>query len=186
MRKLTILVDMDDTIENLCEAWVDFLNKIHGTTVHKDDIADWDMTLAFPTIPKNQIYEVLGNEELWKRIKPLPGAVEYLQRLTNDGHKVVVVTSASADSAKLKLENVLFKYFPFVSMKDVIIASQKQLIRGDVMVDDAPHNLEGGSCFGILFSAPHNRKYEAEANGFVRADNWKEVYNIVCDLARKE
>lgn len=26
MSKLTILIDMDDTIENLCEAWVGYLN----------------------------------------------------------------------------------------------------------------------------------------------------------------
>lgn len=50
MKKLTILVDMDDTIENLCETWVAFLNETHGTTVHTDDIHDWDMTKAFPTI----------------------------------------------------------------------------------------------------------------------------------------
>ena len=29
MRHLTILVDMDDTIENLAEAWVDYLNARH-------------------------------------------------------------------------------------------------------------------------------------------------------------
>lgn len=186
LKKLTILVDMDDTIENLGEVWVNFLNETHGTTVHKDDIMGWDMSVAFPTVPKKQVYEPLCNEEMWKRVTPLPGAVEYLQKLINDGHKVVIVTAAPQESVPMKLNNVLFRYFPFFNMKDVIITSQKQLVRGDVMIDDAPHNLEGGEYFGILVSAPHNRAYDAKSNGFVRADNWDEIYNIVCDFARKE
>ncbi len=32
MKHLTILVDMDDTIESLASAWVDYLNARHGTT----------------------------------------------------------------------------------------------------------------------------------------------------------
>ena len=71
MKKLTILVDMDDTIENLCETWVAFLNETHGTTVHTDDIHDWDMTKAFPTIEKSQVYDPLFDENMWKRVTPL-------------------------------------------------------------------------------------------------------------------
>ena len=186
MKKLTILVDMDDTIENLCEVWVEFLNETHGTAVHKDDINDWDMTKAFPTVDKKQVYDPLFNEEMWKRVTPLPGAVEYLKRLIDDGHKVVIVTASHQNTVAMKLNNVLFRYFPYLTTKDVIITSQKQLVCGDVMIDDAPHNLEGGKYFGILVTAPHNRAYDATANGFVRADRWGEIYNIVCEYARKE
>lgn len=186
MKKLTILVDMDDTIENLCETWVAFLNETHGTTVHTDDIHDWDMTKAFPTIEKSQVYDPLFDENMWKRVTPLPGAVEYLKRLIDDGHKVVIVTASHQNTVAMKLNNVLFRYFPYLATKDVIVTSQKQLVCGDVMIDDAPHNLEGGNYYGILVTASHNRAYDATANGFVRADTWEEIYNIVCDYARKE
>lgn len=186
MKKLTILVDMDDTIENLCETWVAFLNETHGTTVHTDDIRDWDMTKAFPTIEKSQVYDPLFNENMWKRVTPLPGAVEYLKRLIDDGHKVVIVTASHQNTVAMKLNNVLFRYFPYLATKDVIVTSQKQLVCGDVMIDDAPHNLEGGNYYGILVTASHNRAYDATANGFVRADTWEEIYNIVCNYARKE
>ena len=186
MKKLTILVDMDDTIENLCETWVEFLNETHGTTVHKDDIHDWDMSKAFPTIEKQQVYDPLFNENMWKRVTPLPGAVEYLKRLIDDGHKVVIVTASHQNTVAMKLNNVLFRYFPYLTTSDVIITSQKQLVCGDVMIDDAPHNLVGGNYYGILVTAPHNRAYDAESTGFVRADTWEQIYDIVCDYARKE
>ena len=54
------------------------------------------------------------------------------------------------------------------------------------MVDDAPHNLEGGEYFKILITAPHNRKYNASENGMVRADHWSDIYNIISEYARKE
>ena len=40
MKLLTILVDMDDTIEHLLKAWVEYLNERHGTTVKHEDITD--------------------------------------------------------------------------------------------------------------------------------------------------
>lgn len=35
MKKLTILIDMDDTLEDLLGAWVSYLNTQYGTNVHK-------------------------------------------------------------------------------------------------------------------------------------------------------
>lgn len=185
-RELTILVDMDDTLENLSEIWISSLNESHGTTVCVDDIREWDMTKSFPTIEGSQVYAPLFDENMWKRVTPLPGAVEYLKRLIDDGHKVVIVTASHQDTVAMKLNNVLFRYFPYLSTKDVIVTSQKQMISGDVMIDDAPHNLEGGDYYGILVTASHNRNYDAESHGFVRADTWEEIYDIVCNYARKE
>ena len=56
MRHLTILVDMDDTIENLAEAWVAYLNARHQTSTNLSDITDWDISKAFPTLTKEQVY----------------------------------------------------------------------------------------------------------------------------------
>lgn len=186
MNKLTVLVDMDDTLENLCETWVEYLNERHGTNIHIDDVKEWDMTKAFPTLSKTELFAPLYEEELWKRVKPLPDSVEYVKRLLDDGHKVIVVTASHQDTVAYKLNNVLFKYFPYLTNRDVIVASQKQLIYGDILIDDAPHNLEGGNYYGILVTAPHNQAYDAEAHGFVRANTWKEIYSIVCEYARKE
>lgn len=79
----------------------------------------------------------------------------------------------------MKLNKVLYKYFPYFTHNDVIITSQKQLVRGDILVDDAPHNLEDGDYFKILFDASHNQSYNAAENDMIRAYNWDEVYYIV-------
>ena len=50
MKALTVLIDMDDTLEDLCSEWVKYLNNKHGTSVKHSDITDWDMTKAFPSL----------------------------------------------------------------------------------------------------------------------------------------
>lgn len=183
MNKLTILVDMDDTIENLCEVWVDYLNETYGTNVSLSDVTQWDMTKVFPMLTRNEIFDVLTEDSLWERITPLPGAVECLRKLHDEGYKIVVVTSASPETVSLKLNKVLFKYFPFLTYKDVIITSQKQLVKGDVLIDDAPHNLEGGDYLKLLFDAPHNQSYDAELNLMTRIYNWDDAYFAINYIA---
>lgn len=84
------------------------------------------------------------------------------------------------------MERVLFKYFPFLTWNDVIITSHKQLVNGDVLIDDGTHNLEGGNYFKILMTAQHNKKYDAEANGMLRVETWAEVYSAITLLAEED
>ena len=182
MKKLTILVDMDDTIENLCEAWVAELNRRHGTHVVAANIREWEMARSFPELTVEQIYAPLTSEAFWHTVKPIDGAVSALSKLRDDGHRVVIVTASHHDTVSYKLNLVLFKYFPFLSYFDVIIASQKDLITGDVMIDDNPFNFDhtkASERLNILFTAPHNMNFDAEKAGFYRADTWKDVLTYV-------
>ena len=153
MRHLTILVDMDDTIENLAEAWVAYLNARHQTSTSLSDITDWDISKAFPTLTKDQVYAPLFEDTFWSWVKPMKGASETLQKLIADGHTVLIVTTSNYQTLAAKMEQVLFHYFPFLTWNDVIITAHKQLIKGDVLVDDGIHNLEGGDYFKILIQA---------------------------------
>lgn len=181
MRSLTILVDMDDTIENLCKAWVKELNKRHGTKVKPSDIHEWDMSKSFPGLPMKEIYAPLHSESFWDTVKPIPGAPEALERLCLDGHRVIIVTASHPDTVPMKLNKVLFKYFPYLGYRDVIIASQKDVVIGDVRIDDNPENLTlaRDKSLRILFTQPHNKSFNATYHGIVRADNWVEILGMI-------
>lgn len=183
---MTILVDMDDTIEGLLDSWTEFLRKKHGVDVYSDDITDWDVSKAYPTLTKKEVLAPLFEEEMWKSVLPFSDAVMYLRRLIDEGHDVIIVTASHYDTVGLKMRHVLVKYFPFIPYDNVIIASKKQMVIGDVMIDDAPHNLIGGKYRGILFSAPHNRDFCAEEYGLRRASNWSEVYQILQEMDREK
>ena len=176
---MIILVDMDDTIEQLLQAWVDGVNKKYGRSASCDDITDWNVSKAFPGLSWEEVYTVPIEPGFWGRVLPIPGAVEGLKALIDRGHEVYIVTATYYESVEEKMKDLLFRYFPFLSWSQVILTGRKQLIRGDVLIDDGIHNLEGGDYRKILFTAAHNRFYDAEAHGMIRVNTWEEAVEVI-------
>lgn len=177
-KKLKILVDMDDTITTLLGPWVWRLNEKYGLDVQESSVVEWDVSKFFPTLTRNQVYEVLSERELWKMVTPILYANDVLYSWRAMGHEVYVVTSAWYNTIELKWE-CLKKFFPFLKWSDVIVASHKQMIDGDVLIDDGPHNLVGGNYRKILFDAPHNWSFDETAHGIQRCVSWAEVFKEV-------
>lgn len=183
---MTILTDIDDVLNNLCEEWCLLLNEKYGTSVTYDQVTEWDMQKFFPSLTGEQIFVPLHDASVWSRLKPKPGAAEYLQRLISDGHSVYLCTTTDYRNVRPKFECFVRKYFPFITWDQIIITSRKQLIRADVLVDDAVHNLTGGSYRKILFTAPHNLTFRTAGHGMIRADSWTDVYGIIRDIMAAE
>lgn len=179
---MTILVDMDDTIEYLVKAWIQNVNKRYCKSVKYEEVLSWDVSKAYPDLTWEQVYETLTIQGFWKTVEPIPGAAEVLQRFIQAGHMVFIVTATPYISIPEKMDDLLFRHFPFISWEQVIITSKKQMIYGDVLIDDGVHNLIGGEYIKILMTAPHNRDYNAEANGMIRVHNWSEVERIIFAL----
>ena len=180
---MTILVDLDDTLEQLLAALVQRANKKFCRNATVDDVTDWSIVCAFPGISKQEILDFMREEDFWDDVRPIPGAAEALQHFMAEGHEVYIVTATECEHVNAKMKGVLFRYFPFLSWDQVIITSRKQMIRGDVLIDDGIHNLEGGPYRKILFTAPYNRDYDAEANGMIRVHNWDEVVSVIDQMS---
>lgn len=114
---------------------------------------------------------------------PIKGSVKYIQKLIDDGHEVYIVTSAHYKSVVHKVEKVLLKHFPYIPWERVIITSKKQMIKGDVLIDDAVHNLVNGDYHKFLMNAPHNQSYDEKADGMVRVSSWEEIYELIFNLS---
>lgn len=177
-QKLTILVDMDDVLENLVECWIAELNLRFGTAVSVDDVTTWNIAEVFPSLTPKQVFSPLYDTDFWAKLSALPGAQEYLKRLIDDGHKIRIVTASYYETLPAKME-LLFREFPFLNWNDVIVAHDKKLIRGDVLIDDAIHNLEDAPYNKLLFHRPYNKDYDAAANGMIRVYNWCDIYREI-------
>ena len=180
---MRILVDMDDTIERLLEELVNRANRKYHQNVAVEDVTDWAIAPAFEGITKRQILDAMNAPGFWLDVEPIPGAAEALKHFMDEGHEVYIVTATEPEHVTDKMRDLLFRCFPFLSWKQVIITCNKQLIRGDVLIDDGIHNLEGGDYRKILFTAPYNRNYDAEANDMIRVSSWDEIIRIVDSMA---
>ena len=57
MSKPVILCDMDDVLEELLAAWCEWLNYVHNLSVSPEDVTEWDMAKAYPTLSKAEVFE---------------------------------------------------------------------------------------------------------------------------------
>ena len=181
---MTILIDADGVLEDLTQKWVTYINKKYGTSVRYENVTEWDMTKSFPSLTREQVYGAELEEELYEQLDPYEGAVKYVKKLKDDGHIVYVVTTSPYQVIHAKIEKVILKYYPYLTWKDVIITSNKKMIKGDVLIDDGVHNLLGGEYQKILMTAPYNKEFNAEENGMIRVRNWEEIYKAISEICR--
>ena len=179
---MTILVDLDDTITDLLTPWIEALNAKYRFSVRREDVKEWDMQKAFPLLTRDEISEPLRDRQLWRNVRPLPGARECLEKLMLRGHEIYIVTTSHYTTIEAKLEECLFRYFPFIGYDRVIIANNKSIIRGDILIDDNPANLTSGVHWGILIDAPYNKEFEENKYGVLRVSGWKEIYDAILSI----
>ena len=176
MNKKVVLVDMDDVLNNFVETWLKEIEDKYGYHKTSEDITEWSVYKFYPDLEPNYLYGILDDPEFWKKVQPKEDAIRYIPKL-QEYFDIYVVTSAwSFISIGSKIINILFKYFPTIKSDHVIICDNKQMIKGDVIIDDGIHNLIGHDAIKLLYDTPHNRNVSLTENMY-RVHNWEEIYN---------
>lgn len=190
-KEFVILVDMDDVLECLIEAWVARLNEKYNRNVSPENVVEWDVCVYFPGLTKEQVHSPLFEDDFWKSVKPKDGAMEYVSKLHSEGFSIYIVTSSHYSTVSNKFRDALFPYFPFIDYNHIIVCNAKQLVRGNVLIDDGVHNLLDSDTLKatyskILFSANHNKYFDCDKTDIYRVNNWNEAYEIVERLYEDE
>lgn len=177
---ITIVSDIDDTIEDLISAWCKWLNTVYGSDVQPQHIRSWDMTKAFPNLTVEEIFEPLYYESFWEKVQPKEDAMKYLKMLYDEGFNIYLCTSTGYQNVAMKYEYIVKKYFPYIDWNHVIIAHDKHMIKCDYIIDDGVHNLiDCTECVPILMNAPHNQEFDADKYGIFRVNGWSEIYSLI-------
>lgn len=182
--KFIVLVDMDDVLENLQEAWIKRLNQKYCRNVDGNTVKDWNVGLYYPNLTRDEVLSPLYEDNFWTSVKPKEDAIFYLKKLYDEGFSIFIVTSSHYATLVNKFEQALFPYYPFIDMDHIIICSNKQLIKGHVLIDDGAHNLIDSEIttadyYKVLFTANPNIDFDTIKHGIKRVSNWHEVYSIV-------
>ena len=190
-KEFVILVDMDDVLECLIEAWVARLNEKYNRNVSPENVVEWDVCVYFPGLTKEQVHSPLFEDDFWKSVKPKDGAMEYVSKLHSEGFSIYIVTSSHYSTVSNKFRDALFPYFPFIDYNHIIVCNAKQLVRGNVLIDDGVHNLLDSDTLKatynkILFSANHNKYFDCDKTDIYRVNSWNEAYEIVERLYEDE
>lgn len=169
-----ILLDVDAVVADLHKVWLKRYNSEYDDKLRVEDIVDWDMTKFVKPECGNKIYDYLSEDDLYENVQPIDGAVASIHWLRQHNYDVVFCTSGVQPGKIIWLHNHGLLWGEFWRFaKDVVIASDKTLIKGDIIIDDNPKNCEQFAGKSILFAQPWNLNSSSSAN--FRAENWPDV-----------
>jgi 5'(3')-deoxyribonucleotidase len=176
VKKKVVCFDLDDTLEDLMHPWIDWLNKKYNLNIGFEEMNCWELEKVFTTLTREQIFEPLFYPEFWEMVKPKLDSPYWVKRFIDDGHDVYICTNTHYRTAAFKMDLALFRYMPFLSNRNLIITTNKQMIKCDYLIDDGVHNVVG-DYKGLLVDMPSNRGFEHP--NVQRIFTLEEAYNII-------
>ena len=132
------------------------------------------------------------NESAWMGyLKPMPGAVQWLERFEMEGYTFECLTSQSEDiyAGYLRKYNLEMLFGNVITECTCIATGSdkdehlKQWEPGHWWIEDKPQNAIAGLEAGhkpILITHPYNKDFEHE--GVHRADTWEDIFNIILSV----
>ena len=179
MKRKTFGIDLDDTLNNLCDVWLEHYNRDYKENLKKEDIKSWN--IASYTKIGDRIYDYLLYPNFFQSLGIQPQAKEVTEWLSQYFELYIVTAYHPAtcyDKSKWVEKNL-----PHIPSRNIIFCNNKGLVHTDFLLDDGLHNIEAYKKnnprgFPIVFTQPWNLNV---AEHYVRADNWEDVQNIVLD-----
>lgn len=159
----TILLDCDGVLADFSGYLLRTVNSDRGA----EAVCQWDIFSLLaewhgPEVEKRAI-QCCNNAGFWEAQPVVPYAQEAVAWLRSLRHRIVVVTAPwyGCRGWESVRREWLEKYFE-VSKEEVIITANKELIRGDLLVDDRPKHLEdwhraNPDGRAVCFDASYNR-----------------------------
>lgn len=167
----TILCDLDSILADILTPWLRSYNRDYSDTLTVDRIPSWDFHNIVKPECGTKIYDYLREPGFFENLKPLPGAIEAVQALRSAGHDFLVLT-AGADVEDAATQKVRWcKRYLDLSPKQVIVTPRKELVRGDVLIDDSPEQIK--KYRGAWGQAPLILTISYPYNECVRGDCWR-------------
>ena len=190
--KKTLLIDMDCILVNMLPPWLNRYNSIlrargQVSNVSVADLESYNVGLVCKDT--EVLYDILDERSFFFNMEPMPGAVEYFQKLLDDDrYDVVVVTQPPrcAEFAVRDKRRWILKHFPNFDLKNMVFCHRKTLVKGDLIFDDKPEHLSGWKIAnpkGVL--ATLDWKFTDVPTDFRGSleNGWEEFYNFVTSLS---
>ena len=180
-RRPRVLLDCDGVLADFIGGVLRVGHQISGVRRSKSSITEWDFIRNVVRTDREYVelhHRIIGSG-FCASLRPISGAVDAV-RLLQQFADVYVVTAPHLDSSTWVNERLQWLALHFgVPPSNVILASTKSLIDGDVFVDDHEGHVtawqaERPAKKAILFAAPFNKDSELP-----RARSWAQLVQTI-------
>lgn len=167
-----ILVDMDGVLADVYSRFFELHEQETGRRLSYADVSGKLEAEAFP----NQLKWVT-TPGFFRSVPVMKGSVEGLKKL-NFLFDVVVISMATEFPQSLTDKQLwMYDHFPFITWKQLVFCGNKSLIKGDIMIDDHPKNLDNFNGETIIFTQPHNIFLNNTRHK--RVSSWQEIESLL-------
>lgn len=155
--KLTILIDIDNVCNDLCNAVLSVYNEDYNDNLTVNDVTNYYIENFVKPEAKENFHNYFIDKRTWKRIKGIN--IEAVQWLI-DNHNVYFVTATEPANLPKK-QNWLSRQFKNIDLrKRLVRCYDKGMMLGDVMIDDCTDNLWRFNGVAVCIDYPWNQSWD--------------------------
>nr|WP_308545823.1 hypothetical protein [uncultured Lachnoclostridium sp.]DAF89764.1 MAG TPA: 5' nucleotidase [Siphoviridae sp. cteLh2] len=177
---MTVYIDIDETLYNLSKLVIETANREFNTNYDYVQNTNWwweDYITETGCGSREYFEELLQVQGVFLYGGPIENAIETVNKLYNEGFNIKFLSCPQWNKyctyEKVTWLSHCFEWFN--ADKHLILTGDKSIFDrvGDVLIDDAIHNLTWTKGINIAFNQKWNEKYKG-----LRM-NWNEIYNFL-------
>ncbi len=163
---------MDGVLADVYRRFFELHKEETGEKLSHNDIIGLKEAEAFP-----RLLNWVCRPGFFRTMPVMTGSQQVLKRL-NDKYEIIVTSMATEFPVSLTDKQLwLCDHFPFISWRQVVFCGRKELIKGDLMIDDHFKNLDFFEGETLLFSQPHNINITETKHK--RVDSWSDIEKVL-------
>jgi 5'(3')-deoxyribonucleotidase len=183
-----IFLDMDETLVNLVDPWLSYLNEQSGKDLKREEVGAYAVEKNYEDkLSRTKIFKPFKTKGFWVDLPPFEGAIDFVQEL-NESHTVYLATiPALGKVCAYEKEKWMAKHLPFLDRTRLILCHHKYLLMGHTLLDDNPKYLRYFHGNRLLFDKPWNSPDALEKEGlpsnlFTRVYSYQSVLNFLAQF----
>lgn len=182
-----VKIDVDGVIRNMFDNMCDIYNKEFNENLTVNDIWDYDVEKVFPRIKEElnisaaEYFFQVHAKELFLDSEPYDGVKESIEKLRDNGYKIVIATWQYTLENKLYTLEFLDRYE--IPYDDICFTKDKWMICADWMIDDNPEFIlddKDLSSHKILIQMPYNKN--TKYGNYCVSENLLNAVNHILDV----
>ena len=175
--RMVILIDMDNVVADLLTKWLAVYNEKYDDALIVSDIHDFEFSKNNLKCTAKEFFDIINIEHIFADLDVIPGAIESTKNLLKAGHTLYFVTATPFDNKTAGYDKFKWveRHFPHIGRNKVIQTHDKNIINGDVLFDDSPHNLEKFSKISIAMNYNFNKNTKCS----YRVSTWHEFEKTI-------
>lgn len=182
---MIVKIDVDGVIRNINETMCRMYNQLFNENLTVDDIHFYEVEKVFTKFKEEkginaaEYFFEISSREVFLESNPYDGVKEAIQKLMDNGHKVIIVTWQH--TLMNKINTLFFLEMNNIPYDDICFTRDKWMIQGDWLIDDNPEfiNDERDKSKKIMIKMPYNKK--ATTKFVLKTNNLKEAVDVILD-----